>query len=141
MAFEIKQPKEPKRSEEANLLKMDYPSWGIEQTKEKKKDKETSLLSMDYPSWDIDRPEKKEQKQNMTPLYNIDMSKYPQKDRLKIAIEKTNELFQERSEIYIFDEIRTSNIEAFINSDGTKNWQKIYEYYMDIYYKDPEATI
>jgi len=89
----------------------------------------------------MEQTEEKDSKKKSIPLYNIDTSKYPQKDTLNLAIQKVNLYFKERSEVYLFSEIRTENKEQFYKDGGMIDWEKVYGYYVDLFYRDPEEIM
>lgn len=130
MAFEIKK---PKIKETGNELSVVMNKGEDEPSSEKRGE-------LSATSFETERTKEKKSKKRIIPLYNLDMGKYPQKDRLNLAIEKVNYYFQERSEPYLFGEIRTENKEQFYK-DGMIDWEKVYAHYIDLFYRDPEEIM
>jgi hypothetical protein len=76
---------------------------------------------------------------SVVPLYNIDYSKYPDKNRLNMAIKKTNKLFESDDDNVIEDmDIDYENEDNFWNADGNKNYQAIYNFQLERNYRQPK---
>ena len=106
-----------------------------EEPKEEKQGFMSKMFSMKKENEEPKEEPKKEEKLP-TPLYNINESQYPQKERLAMAIKKTNEMFDEDGNDTAWERIDTDNEEAYITESGERDWQKVYAHHVNQKYSE-----